>query len=113
VHRPRYDDWSFPKGGLDEGESVEEAALREVLEETGLRCRIIRKLDETRYIYKTKRGAVRPKVVHYFLMEPAGGKIKTDGREVDSAVWLDAIEADRRLSYDIDRGILGKLIDSF
>jgi 8-oxo-dGTP pyrophosphatase MutT (NUDIX family) len=112
VHRPRYDDWSFPKGGVDEGESVEDAALREVLEESGLKCRIIRKLAESRYKYRTKRGAVRPKIVHYFLMEPIGGQITTDGEEVDSAEWLDVGEAEHRLSYDLDKEIFGGLVES-
>jgi 8-oxo-dGTP pyrophosphatase MutT (NUDIX family) len=113
VHRPRYDDWSFPKGGVDEGESVEDAALREVLEESGLRCRIIRKLAEARYKYRTKRGAVRPKTVHYFLMEPVGGQITTDGEEVDSAEWFDTADAEKMLSYDLDKEMLISLVNSF
>lgn len=113
VHRPQYDDWSFPKGGVDEGESIEDAALREVLEETGLKCRIIRKLAEARYRYRTRRGAVRPKAVHYFLMEPVGGQITTDAEEVDSAEWFDIADAEKTLSYDLDKEILITLVDSF
>lgn len=113
VHRPRYHDWSFPKGGVAEGESVEDAALREVLEETGLWCRIKRKLAVARYRYRTRRGAIRPKVVHYFLMEPVSGQIKTDGVEVDRADWFDAPEAERQLSYDRDKELLAKVIDGF
>lgn len=113
VHRPRYDDWSFPKGGVDKDESIEDAALREVFEETGLKCRIIRKLAEARYRYRTRRGAVRPKAVHYFLMEPVGGQITTDGEEVDSAEWFDTADAEKRLSYDLDKEILITLVDSF
>ena len=63
VHRPRYDDWSLPKGKLDEGETFEEAALREVWEETGLRAALVRELPEVRY---PVRG--RPKLVRYWLM---------------------------------------------
>ena len=112
VHRPRYDDWSFPKGGVNAGESTEAAALREVREETGIECRIERKLAVARYHYRTKRGAVRPKAVHYFLMEPSGGRITTDGDEVDIAEWLDIADAERRLSYDFDKEMLDGLINN-
>ena len=112
VHRPRYDDWSFPKGGVHDGERIEDAALREMLEETGVECRIKRKLGIAHYNYRTKRGAVRPKAVHYFLMEPAGGQITTDGVEVDRAEWVDIAEAKRRLSYDFDKEMLAGLIDN-
>jgi 8-oxo-dGTP diphosphatase len=110
AHRPRYDDWSFPKGGLHKGESLEDAAVREVLEETGLRCRITRKLTAARYRYRTRRGALRPKVVHYFLMEQVGGQIETDGLEVDRADWFDATEAGKLLSYDFDKRLLAEVI---
>jgi 8-oxo-dGTP diphosphatase len=110
VHRPRYDDWSFPKGKLDPGETVEEAALREVLEETGVKCRIIRKLATMRYAYRTRNaGRLRPKVVHYFLMERVEGDIQVPGEEVDLADWLEFDEADRRLSYQPDRKLLTSL----
>src|SRR6185436_9217066 len=69
VHRPAYDDWSFPKGKADPGETIEQTALREVREETGINCRIIRALPSTRYEYLTGAGGPRAKVVHYFLME--------------------------------------------
>ena len=64
VHRPRYDDWSFPKGKLDPGETFEEAALREVREETGLICRLGPELAFAHY--DDNKG--RPKVVRYWLM---------------------------------------------
>ena len=111
-HRPRYDDWSFPKGGVNAGESLENAALREVLEESGIECRIRRKLAVARYNYRTKRGAVRPKAVHYFLMEAVGGQITTDGDEVDCAEWFHIAEAERRLSYDFDKEMLAGLINN-
>lgn len=109
VHRPSYDDWSFPKGKLDPGETVEEAALRELKEETGLECRIIRKLATTRYDYRTRKGRLRPKAVHYFLMERVSGDIKAPGVEVDRAEWFDFDEAARRLSYEQDRKLLASL----
>ena len=109
VHRPRYDDWSFPKGKLDPGETVEEAALREVLEETGIRCRIVRKIDTLRYSYQTSKGRRRPKVVHYFLMDPLTDEIRVPGAEVDRADWLDFETALRTLSYKRDRELLKSL----
>ena len=110
VHRPSYDDWSFPKGKLDPGETIEEAALREVREETGLDCRIIRELATLRYRYRTRNKArVRPKAVHYFLMERVGGDIRVPGQEVDRAEWFDCDKAARRLSYEQDRRLLASL----
>ncbi|MEW6212716.1 MAG: NUDIX hydrolase [Acidobacteriota bacterium] len=106
VHRPRYLDWSFPKGGVKEGETTEEAALREVEEETGLACRILGKLEIARYHYRTGKGNLRPKAVHYFLMEALSGHIVTDGVEVDEARWLSAGEAEEKLSYEADRLVL-------
>ena len=105
VHRPRYDDWSFPKGKLDPGETIEEAALREVKEETGLTCRIIRKLSTSRY--RTRHnGKLHSKVVHLFLMERTGGRIRVPKHEVDRAAWLEFDEAMKLLSYEQDRRLL-------
>src|SRR3954463_8077930 len=70
VHRPKYDDWSLPKGKLDPGEGFEEAALREVEEETGLRSRLGRELPSTEYT--DSKG--RPKLVRYWQMEPIEGE---------------------------------------
>jgi 8-oxo-dGTP diphosphatase len=107
VHRPRYDDWSFPKGKLEDGETVEEAALREVTEETGLVCRIVRELAVIRYDYRTRnKGPLKPKSVHYFLMERLSGEIQVPGEEVDLAEWLDFDQAARKLTYAQDRKLL-------
>ena len=106
VHRPKYDDWSFPKGKAQPGESVTETALREVKEETGLDCRIVQEFGAVRYRYKTSKGNVRPKVVHYFLMEPVGGRLEAPGQEADAAEWCDAGEASRKLTYERDRAFL-------
>ncbi len=108
VHRPAYDDWSFPKGGVEKHEALEDAALREVREETGIEGRIVRKLSVSRYEYRTRKGNLRPKTVHYYLMEPLTADIKVDGREVDHAEWLDFEEAIGKLSHadDIEMLIL-------
>ena len=110
VHRPAYDDWSFPKGKADPGETIEQTALREVEEETGLSCRIIRELGSTRYDYPSRRGSLRPKVVHYFLMEQVEGAVATGGVEVDLVEWLRPDEAERRLTYDVDRDVLSRAV---
>jgi 8-oxo-dGTP diphosphatase len=98
VHRPRYDDWSLPKGKLDPGESFEEAALREVEEETGLRCRLVRELPAVEY---EVRG--RPKQVRYWAMEVEDETPFVPNDEVDEVRWLEPAEALALLSYDRDR----------
>ena len=110
VHRPGYDDWSFPKGKLEAGETVEQAAIREVKEETGLTCRIIRELAITRYRYRTHaRGRLRPKSVHYFLMERVSRRVKVPVEEVDTAEWFEIEEAAQTLTYAQDKKLLDLL----
>jgi 8-oxo-dGTP diphosphatase len=101
VHRPGYDDWTLPKGKLDEGESFEDAALREVEEETGLHCRLVRELPAVRYEVKG-----RPKVVRYWLMEVDAQTPFVVNDEVDELRWVDPAEARALLSYDRDRDLL-------
>jgi 8-oxo-dGTP diphosphatase len=101
VHRPAYDDWSFPKGKLDRGETEEECARREVEEETGLRCTLGRELDST--IYRDGKG--RRKRVRYWLMEVETGELRFDN-ETDDARWLTFDEAAGLLSYPRDIGVL-------
>jgi 8-oxo-dGTP diphosphatase len=101
VHRPRYDDWTLPKGKLDAGESFEEAALREIDEETGLRVRLVRELPASNY---EVRG--RPKVVRYWLMEVESDPGFVANDEVDELRWLERAEALRLLTYDRDRDVL-------
>ena len=95
IHRPRYDDWSLPKGKLAPGESHLEGAIREVHEETGYRVQPGRSLGEVRYLKKSG-GAAREKVVHYWAMRAIGGAFSPN-REVDEMRWLsidDARETD-------------------
>src|SRR5919198_2831660 len=101
VHRPRYDDWSFPKGKLDKGESWEDAALREVEEEIGVRCRLGAELPSTSY--KDPKG--RDKVVRYWLMEPLDGEF-VPSAEVDEMRWVSRADAAELLSYGHDRELL-------
>jgi 8-oxo-dGTP diphosphatase len=98
IHRPRYDDWSLPKGKLDAGESWEEAALREVEEEIGIRARLGDEL--TPVSYDDRKG--RAKVVRYWLMEPVEEDAFTPNAEVDELRWLAPAEAVGLLSYPHD-----------
>ena len=106
VHRPRYDDWTFPKGKVDRGETEVQAAYREVWEETGFRCELLHELPSTNY----SDAYGRPKTVRYWLMHPVGGEFAAND-EVDAADWLSPDEARIRLTYDRDRELLGHLAD--
>jgi 8-oxo-dGTP diphosphatase len=101
VHRPAYDDWTFPKGKLKPDEREEEAALREVEEETGLRCRLEQELAGVSY--RDKKG--RPKIVRYWVMRPLSGSFEPND-EVDQFEWLPLDTALERLTYEHDRLLL-------
>jgi 8-oxo-dGTP diphosphatase len=104
VHRPAYDDWSFPKGKLENGEVEEDAAVREVEEETGLHCRLVRELTTMRY----RDGRGRPKTVRYWLMEPVSGTLAA-ANEVDDARFVLFDEARALLTYRRDVDLLDEL----
>ncbi|MFD7863226.1 NUDIX hydrolase [Streptomyces sp. NPDC059783] len=106
VHRPRYDDWSFPKGKLKRGESPREAALREVLEETGHRCVPGPLLPAVRYVVNG-----RPKEVTYWSAEATAGAF-VPNREVDDVRWLTPPAARARLTQDRDRALLDAALDT-
>jgi 8-oxo-dGTP diphosphatase len=101
VHRPRYDDWSLPKGKLEDGEAAVDAALREVEEETGLRCKLGDELDEVRY--QDRKG--RDKRVRYWAMEPVSGRFEPN-HEVDEVRWVTLAEATEQLTYGHDAGVI-------
>jgi 8-oxo-dGTP diphosphatase len=104
VHRPAQQDWSFPKGKLEEGETFEVAALREVHEETGMRCRLLRFIGHTEYI--DRKG--RPKAVAYWVMVPESGFFSPN-EEVDELRWLSLEAAGTVLSYPRDRELVAVL----
>lgn len=101
VHRPKYDDWTFPKGKALSGESDEDCALREVEEETGLRCALDAELPGT--AYDDSQG--RPKVVRYWVMRPLAGAFEPH-EEVDEVRWLPLADAVDALSYERDRTVV-------
>ena len=106
IHRPRYDDWSLPKGKLDAGESFETGALREVEEETGVRGRIVEELSPTQYI--DRKG--RDKIVRWYRMDLDGEPTAfAPNDEVDELRWLTPAEALGLLSYEHDRLLVESL----
>ena len=104
VHRPVQHDWSFPKGKLEPGETLETAALREVWEETGMTCDLLRFIGHTEYV--DRKG--RPKTVAYWIMA-AGGGFFSPNEEVDELRWLSLDLASRLLSYPRDRELVAVL----
>jgi 8-oxo-dGTP diphosphatase len=108
VHRPRYDDWSLPKGKLEPGESFEDAARREIEEETGVRVELGAALPASEYV--DRHG--RPKVVHYWRMTPIGTAAWDPGDEVDETRWITAAQAATLLSYEHDRRLIEAVDDS-
>ena len=106
VHRPRYDDWSLPKGKLDPGETFEQAALREVWEETGLRARLVRELPAVHYTVRE-----RPKVVRYWLMEVESDPGFEPNDEVDELRWLSPSDASELLTYEHDIDLAQEVSD--
>ncbi|MGI8807394.1 MAG: NUDIX hydrolase [Acidimicrobiales bacterium] len=104
VHRPRYDDWTVPKGKLEPNEEHAEAALREVEEETGLRCALGPELASTSY--RDRQG--RPKLVRYWAMTPESGTFNPT-REVDEVRWVGVDAARSILSYERDQPVLAAL----
>lgn len=102
IHRPRYDDWSLPKGKIDPGEIEPVAAVREIFEETGQRAHLGRRL--TRVSYPIPVGT---KVVHYWVARGLGGDFEPN-REVDRLLWLPVKEAAKRLTYPHDRKVVAR-----
>ncbi|WP_431683971.1 NUDIX hydrolase [Kitasatospora sp. KL5] len=104
IHRPKYDDWSLPKGKLDPGEGWRTAALRELYEETGMRCVLGPELPTQHYLVEG-----RPKEVRYWAASPVVGSF-TPGREVDRLEWLPPKKAKARLTHVRDRALVDALL---
>jgi 8-oxo-dGTP pyrophosphatase MutT (NUDIX family) len=105
VHRSRYDDWSLPKGKLLEGESAEQAALREVEEETGFSCELGEELAPAHY--RDRKG--RRKRVRWWRMRPLSGTFEPNA-EVDELRWLEPADAVALLDYEHDRALVKGLL---
>jgi 8-oxo-dGTP pyrophosphatase MutT (NUDIX family) len=108
VHRPHYDDWSLPKGKADPGETDQRCALREVEEETGLRCSMGQELASTHYM--DRKG--RPKTVRYWAMRPLAGSFHPH-EEIDEVRWLSIDDARLLLSYPRDAVVLDSFVNTF
>lgn len=104
IHRPRYDDWSLPKGKLEPGETFEQAALREIEEECNLRCELHEELPSDKYLVRKGR-----KVVRWWRMSVVEDLGFEPNEEVDELRWLMPIDAATLVSYDHDRSLIARL----
>jgi 8-oxo-dGTP pyrophosphatase MutT (NUDIX family) len=104
VHRPRYDDWSLPKGKLDPGETDEAAAVREVAEETGVHGALGDDLGEVRYV----DGRGRPKVVRWWAIRADAAGAPASAAEVDEVRWVDLDTAEATVDFVTDREVLAR-----
>lgn len=111
VHRPRYNDWSWPKGKLERGEEWAVAAARETLEETGLEVRLGPPLPSSWYGLGTKDGRPQLKQVRYWAGTVCGGNGALE-HEIDEVTWLDAEQARDRLTYRRDREQVDAAVDA-
>ena len=107
IHRPRYDDWTLPKGKVDPGETIHKAAEREVEEETGFKVERQGGSVIARNPYRDRKG--RMKIVYYYFMTPIGGEFRPND-EVDEVRWLTLDEALALLTHDRDREMLAALL---
>lgn len=105
IYREARGDWTFPKGKLDAGETFEQAALREVLEETGMSCEVVRFVGTTNYTHR--KG--KPKIVAYYLMSVSEGEF-TPNEEVDVLVWLPLEQVRAHLTWDRDQELFDLLV---
>ena len=105
IFREARGDWTFPKGKLDQGESWEQGALREVLEETGMRCHVVRFVGTTNYTHR--KG--RPKIVAYYLMTVRDGEFAPNA-EVDDLVWLALEQVREHLTWNRDQELFDLVV---
>ncbi len=97
--------WGLPKGAVGQGETSAQAALREVLEETGLQAEIVKLLDTIEYFFRAGDTLIR-KRVDFYLMRYLGGELKPQLTEVDDVEWVELSEAIQRASFESERRLL-------
>jgi 8-oxo-dGTP pyrophosphatase MutT (NUDIX family) len=102
--------WTLPKGTPDPHETLEETALREVAEETGLEVDITGPLDSIEYTF-VQSGRRVQKTVHYFMMEPVGGDLDRHDHEFDEVRWIDFDEAPSMLTFETERALVARAAD--
>src|SRR4051812_46118813 len=102
IYRTRHDDWSLPKGHIEAGETREQAALREVKEETGLDAHIERPIGDAVYFFRKRGGDLVRKTVYHYLMEAMSTELGKPNWEVTEARWVPMAEAHALLSYEKD-----------
>jgi 8-oxo-dGTP pyrophosphatase MutT (NUDIX family) len=100
--------WTFPKGHIEKGEKAPEAALREVEEETGYRCQIVKPFERVQYYFQ-RNGALTRKTVTWFLMKPLEKTGTHDPKEILETAWVSMEEALKRVKYKSDKTLLAKL----
>ncbi|MGQ0625320.1 MAG: NUDIX hydrolase [Sporichthyaceae bacterium] len=100
--------WSLPKGHLEAGETMEDAAVREVEEETGIRGRVVSKLGVIDFWFVAGESRVH-KTVHHYLLEARSGELSDADIEVDEVAWVPVSELGARLSYDSERKLMADL----
>jgi 8-oxo-dGTP pyrophosphatase MutT (NUDIX family) len=104
--------WGLPKGAVTAGETSEQAALREVLEETGLRATIVRPLETIEYFFRAGDSLIHKKV-DFYLMRYEGGEMQPQLSEVDDCAWVELHEAVKRSSFDSERKLLKTIRDEW
>lgn len=103
--------FALPKGKVDAGETIEETAVREVREETGLAARIVEPLGEVKYWFSETAGKRVDKVVHFYLMQPTGGQLDDHDHEFDEVGWYHVAEAERLLTHKNQMHILHRAFE--
>jgi len=103
--------WGLPKGLVEEGEAPEQAAVREVLEETGLLAKILEPLGDISYWYVWDNERIRKKVT-FFLMEATGGDLSAHDHEMEDVRWFPLEEARRKASYPSERDVVRRAAEA-
>jgi len=107
-----YGRWTFPKGGVEEGETPAQAAVREIEEETGIRGTVAGELGETRYIYHHPRKGRVHKTVAFYLVRHEGGRLRPQSAEIAAAEWVTPGEAVRRADYDGHDALVRRAVEA-